>query len=98
MRVAINQSVQIETEVTVTVDDITSAMQELIDEAERRKEEHKAGAMNDRQVSFGVSQVAAAARQCLRAITDDMIYLFPVETRLSMARSLQEQADRWKRR
>ncbi len=70
-------------------------MQELIDEAKKRQEQFEAGA-NERQLSFGAGQVVTAAHQCLKAITDDMIKLFPVNTRLAVARSLQEQVDRWR--
>lgn len=96
MKVAISQSVQVDTEVNVTVEDITAAMQELIDESEQRQELFKSGAINDRQLSFAVGQVVNAAYRCLKAITDEWIALYPEKTRHSIATSLQEQVDRWR--
>lgn len=94
MKVAINQSVQIETEVHVTIEDITGAIQELIDDLKRSS--RTLSINSERQLNFGVGQVLTASHQGLKAITDDMIGLFSVEQRFAVARALREQADRWK--
>jgi hypothetical protein len=93
MRVNFCQSVdvQVQGETHLTIDDITAALQERIEEVEA----HRGAGCNHRQKRFAVHRFANDVCQALSAIDDHMIAQASPAARQLVSDTLAEQSRRW---
>jgi flavorubredoxin len=93
MKVQISQSVDIETEVDITTDDITAA---LDDQRKLIKEQFEDPEMVRWHRNRDLLGFAADLVRCLKSITDEMIAGIGTTHREIIANELQNQADRYR--
>ncbi len=90
--IGICKSVDIETEVNVTVDDITAALHERLEEVDKRYDAVRVNDQGRRRELLGyVNSVYA----CLHAVTNQMIESAGESHRETIAKALQAEAKRW---
>ena len=91
MRVEVHEtvSVDVETEVDVSVDVITTALVERVEQLRRLQE-------IDRPVDYAVKVLLNACHQCLKAVTDEMIAEMGSDNRTTVYNTFQAQADRYR--
>jgi hypothetical protein len=82
------KTVDVESEVTIDIDDITSALNDALVDAQR-------ATGNERQRVFPVLQLLNAVHECLTAITDEMIADTKPAARLTIASALRKLATRY---
>lgn len=93
MKVQISQSVDIETEVDITTDDITAA---LDDRRKLIKEQFEDPEMVRLHRNRDLLGFASDLVRCLKSITDEMIAGIQKPGRELLAEKLQNQADRYR--
>ncbi len=90
MKVPVYTTVDIDTEVSVSVEDITAALNDALAEAREATREDGDG----RHAGFMVGQFVSAVYQCLEGLTDDMIKTITRAKRAMIAEKFVEMA-RW---
>jgi hypothetical protein len=92
MKVSYYETVEVEGTATIDISDITTALLELLSDAERSVDnaEHIA-----REKQFAMSNFVNALHQCMEAITDDMIKASSDKLRQGFTESLRHHAERW---
>lgn len=93
MQVTVHANVDVETEVHLSIDEITEALRDIECETNRTMIHPDA---TERNKVFAIGQFVTAAWQCLSAVTDDMIALLPAMTRAVIADALAKQAARFR--
>ncbi len=88
MKVAFSKSIEVESEVTIDIEDITSALQDLAIDVMR-------DVGSDRHVEFAVRGLLVASMQCLQAVTDEMVARLSPDMRGKVVSALQKQLERY---
>jgi hypothetical protein len=92
MKVAFCKSVDVESEVNIDVDDITTALQESLNDAELTR---RHAGESPRFKTLTVWRFVSSVYQCLKGVTDEMIESIPENNRKIIADAIREQADRY---
>jgi len=92
LKVPFSKSVDVESEVSIDVEDITNALTELLSDAGNKV---ASGYANDRSKAFAVGGFVSGVHQCLAAVTDEMIDCMGGSGRKVIADALRKQAARF---
>jgi hypothetical protein len=91
MKVQFCKTVEVESEVHITSEDITEALQEMLRDAEQRMNP----GTTERQKAFAVQQFVSSIHSCLAAVTSEMIAQIKPQHRELISNALLGQADRF---